>query len=695
MKSNKILSVIIALFLLITSFGSVYYYNKLEDKKYNIDHLKYQIDYDQIIYLYSLIDKLDDNYEMITIDFKDTFYDYQQTEIIDYFKNLINEMNYIGQDENISYLIKKNQNVVASKGDTKFFDDSTSLVYTDISFKNNIVCSGDFCNEYKNFSIHDFFDNFYIQIGSKDGKPAYMRFSKPLYLEDIQINIPEGYQIYFKVNENIIPDGTIHNHLDTFEPFCIYYLVVVAISFICLFILFMLIPTSSLENTRPYKIIKNWLFEINIFIFGSILVALGAGLIYLLKYTIDGTIIYYLNISTSFLNIFNYISWFIFYLVYTILLFLLKYMFKDGFFNYIKNHTLLGIVCIKTKSYINKLANINLKSSLIYQLISILIVNGLIVCIFMNLFKYKTLGTIMFGTIIYTLLLFIPSLLFIDKLYKQYKILLDKTKLLSEGQFDLQIDENLGIFNEYKNELLQVKDGFEKAVQEEIKASSLRTELITNVSHDLKTPITCIKNYVTLLKDESIEEDKKKEYIQSIDSYTNRLTTLVEDLFEVSKVTSGNISLDLIDLDLVDLVKQVLAENDELLLNNQLHVISKFNCDHVQVKLDSNKTYRIFENLIVNISKYALPNSRVYVEMNETQENVIVEFKNISKDEMTFTAESITERFVRGDSSRNTNGSGLGLAIVKSYSELQNIDFKITIDGDLFKTTLTFKKNNQ
>ena len=237
-----------------------------------------------------------------------------------------------------------------------------------------------------------------------------------------------------------------------------------------------------------------------------------------------------------------------------------------------------------------------------------------------------------------------------------------------------------------------MKDGFEKAVQEEKKATSIRSELITNVSHDLKTPITCIKNYVTLLEDENLEEEKRNEYIKNIHQYTNRLARLVEDLFEVSKVTSGNISLELVQLDLVELVKQVFAENEDILSKNQLQVISTFNCDHILVSLDSNKTYRIFENLIVNISKYALPYSRVYVDVKETDEFGIVELKNISKDQMTFTAEAITERFVRGDSSRHENGSGLGLAIVKSYSELQSIDFKIIIDGDLFKTILTFKK---
>ena len=693
MKSNKIIAIIITFFLFITSFGSVHFYDKLEDKKYDIEHLKYQIDYDQIIYLFSLIDNYDENYEMITFNFDESFTELQKNEIKDYFNELIQEMDYLENDENFSYIITHGIKTIASKGEIDSFEEDTSLVFTRINYTNNIGCAGDFCNEFKNITIYDFLNNFYLNTSIKNGKETLSKhFSKDIYLEDIKINLPEGYKIHVKVNKDIVPNGIIHNFLDTYESYSIYFFIVIAISFLCLLILFLFIPTIYLENIKPYKTIKNLLFEINFLLFGSILAALGAGLIVLLKYTLDGTINYYLNISWTYLRLFNFSSWFIFYFIYTLLLFVLKYMFKDGFFNYIKKHTLIGIICLKTKSAINTLMNTNLKYSLLVKLIGVLAINGFMVFILQLWCNNNSAEFILFMILIYTFILFIPSLLFIDKIYKQYSVLLEKTKLLSEGQFDLKIDEDVSIFNEYKNELLQVKDGFEKAVQEEMKASSLRTELITNVSHDLKTPITCIKNYVTLLQDESIEEDKKKEYIQSIHSYTNRLATLVEDLFEVSKVTSGNISLELIDLDLTDLVKQVLAENTDILEKNQLHVITKFNCDHVHVELDSNKTYRIFENLIVNISKYALPNSRVYVEMNETDEEIIVEFKNISKDEMTFTAESIIERFVRGDSSRNTNGSGLGLAIVKSYSELQNIDFKITIDGDLFKTILTFKK---
>ena len=697
-NKKNIFSILLSSLLIITSLLTVSNYYKIEENKYDIESLKNYINYDQIIYLYSLIDDYDDNYELITINFNDSVDEKQQEEVYQYLKERINEISYISEDENISYWIKRKNGygTIYSHGNTKNFEENY-LLYSHVTIaNNNIQCSGDFCEEYKRLTIREFVDNFYLSTSFIGSKEAITIFANEIYLDDITINIPNGYEIYFKINEEIKPNGPVYACLTTFEPFILYFVVAVSLSCLCILLFMLFVPTKLLEEIQPYKTIKHWLLEINILIFGLSIFALGFGLIFILKYTIDGTITYWLNqislyLYDWFILFINFIIWLIFFGLCSIIPFLLKYMFTMGIFKYFKEHTLIGIGYIKFKSIINDLMNVNVKSSLILQLVSVLLVNGIIVFTLQLLCNNQVSEYVLFMIIIYTLLLFIPSVLFIDKTYKQYQVLLNKTKLLSEGKFDLQIDENVGIFNEYKNELLHVKDGFEKAVQEEIKATNLRSELITNVSHDLKTPITCIKNYVTLLENEN-DENKRIEYVHNIHSYTNRLASLVEDLFEVSKVSSGNISLELVELDLVDLVKQVFTENEDILLKNELQVISKFDSDHIIVSLDSNKTYRIFENLIVNISKYALPHSRVYVEVKDNNNEAIVEFKNISKDQMTFSPETITERFVRGDSSRHENGSGLGLAIVKSYSELQNIDFKIVIDGDLFKTILTFKK---
>lgn len=218
----------------------------------------------------------------------------------------------------------------------------------------------------------------------------------------------------------------------------------------------------------------------------------------------------------------------------------------------------------------------------------------------------------------------------------------------------------------------------------------MKTELISNVSHDLKTPLTCIKNYIILLQNETLEEKQRKEYLENLNQYTNRLTTLIEDLFEVSKVNSGNVSLNSTMLNIIALLDQSCAESSDIMNSKNLTLMKQYDNNEYMVYLDGDKTYRIFENLLSNIGKYAMGNSRVYLEVKKENNKVKLTFKNISEMPMNFTGEEISERFVRGDSSRHESGSGLGLAIAKSFTEVQGGDFMITVDGDLFKVTITF-----
>ena len=278
------------------------------------------------------------------------------------------------------------------------------------------------------------------------------------------------------------------------------------------------------------------------------------------------------------------------------------------------------------------------------------------------------------------------------KIQNDYNQLLDATHQLGQDNFQVDIDSDLGIFNSLKDEFNNIKVGFKKAVEEETKSQNMKNELISNVSHDLKTPLTCIKNYIVLLQDDTLSSNTRQEYINSLNQYVNRLTSLIEDLLEVSKANSGNIKLNLINLNIVALLEQTFTENKEVLESKNLTTIKNYANNEIKLNLDGDKTYRIFENLFTNISKYAMANSRVYLEIKETDDEVIIEFKNISATQMNFSAEEIVERFVRGDKSRHEAGSGLGLAIAKSFTEIQNGKFEIEIDGDLFKVIITFKK---
>lgn len=298
-----------------------------------------------------------------------------------------------------------------------------------------------------------------------------------------------------------------------------------------------------------------------------------------------------------------------------------------------------------------------------------------------------------FGIFLSNVYMFILFFWLKDKvkiIQQDYHKLLIATKELGNGNFEAEINDDLGVFNSLKDEFNHIKAGFETAVKEEIKSQNMKTELISNVSHDLITPLTCIKNYIILLQNEALEEKQRKEYLENLNQYTNRLTTLIEDLFEVSKVNSGNVSLNSTMLNIIALLDQSCAESSDIMNSKNLTLVKQYDNNEYMVYLDGDKTYRIFENLLSNIGKYAMGNSRVYLEVKEENNKVKLVFKNISEMPMNFTGEEISERFVRGDSSRHESGSGLGLAIAKSFTEVQGGDFMITVDGDLFKVTIAF-----
>lgn len=274
----------------------------------------------------------------------------------------------------------------------------------------------------------------------------------------------------------------------------------------------------------------------------------------------------------------------------------------------------------------------------------------------------------------------------------QYQKLVSATKELSQGHFDTDINDKLTYFKELQEEFSHIQEGFEKAVNEEIKSERMKTELITNVSHDLKTPLTSMITYIDLLKKEDNSNEDKINYINVLERNALRLKRLIDDLFEVTKANTGNVELNLEDIDIISLIKQAQFECDDILNNNELTIKENFPQAKYILKLDSLKTFRIFENLFNNIGKYALSHTRVYIDIHENDEYIMIMIKNISAQELNFTGEEIVERFVRGDKSRNTSGSGLGLAIAKSFTEIQGGLFKIDIDGDLFKAIIQFKK---
>lgn len=381
----------------------------------------------------------------------------------------------------------------------------------------------------------------------------------------------------------------------------------------------------------------------------------------------------------------------------------LKHIIKTRHTTYLKENSLI----YKGIKYINKklkrmkewMFDIELgkdnKKKIVSILISNLIVVSLIFCIVIYTLMYTSLGgvyTIAFFVTIYTIVLYFIIKKKYISINNDYNKLLQITKDIANGNLDSELNDDLGTFNVLKNEIESIQTGFKKAVGQEVKSQKMKTELISNVSHDLKTPLTSIITYVDLLKDESLTDEKRKMYIDTLDRKSERLRVLIEDLFEVSKANSGNVSLNIIDVDVVSLMKQTLLEVDDKMRTSNLKIRTNFPDEKLILKLDSQRMFRVFENLLINISKYAMESSRIYIDIINEAEVVNISFKNMTAEEIDFNVEDLVERFVRGDKSRNTEGSGLGLAIAKSFVELQGGKFNVSTDGDLFKVVITLNK---
>lgn len=245
-------------------------------------------------------------------------------------------------------------------------------------------------------------------------------------------------------------------------------------------------------------------------------------------------------------------------------------------------------------------------------------------------------------------------------------------------------------FREHGENINKVSDGIALAVEERMKSERFKTELITNVSHDIKTPLTSIINYVDLMKKEEVQDEKLLEYIDVLDRQSARLKKLIEDLMEASKASTGNLTVNLEECDIEVLLTQVIGEFEEKLQKNQLEVVVDKPDHPVKMMADGRHLWRILDNLLNNACKYSLPGSRVYVALKQEGNEAVITFKNISKTALNIPSDELMERFVRGDSSRNTEGSGLGLSIAQSLTELMQGSMKLDIDGDLFKVTLRF-----
>ena len=280
------------------------------------------------------------------------------------------------------------------------------------------------------------------------------------------------------------------------------------------------------------------------------------------------------------------------------------------------------------------------------------------------------------------------------KSVERYRVL-EGVRRIRDGELDAQINvaELHGDSRVLAEAINSIGTGLEYAVAESTKNERMKADLITNVSHDIKPPLTSIVNYVNLLKREDIENERAKGYIKILDEKAARLKQLTEDLVEASKVSSGNVKLDMQNIDLVEMVYQTAGEFNEKFEKKELTIVTKLPNTPVLICADGRQLYRVIENLYNNVAKYAMERTRVYVEVAVKEERVTFSIKNVSEKALALEnsqAGDLTERFTRGDSSRTTEGSGLGLSIAKSLTQLMGGNFEVSVDGDLFKATLVF-----
>lgn len=264
------------------------------------------------------------------------------------------------------------------------------------------------------------------------------------------------------------------------------------------------------------------------------------------------------------------------------------------------------------------------------------------------------------------------------------------------GNTEVHLDEKRykGSLNSMAIQVNDIAGGLSNAIQEKLKSERLKTELITNVSHDIKTPLTSIINYVDLLKKEKMPNEQAEEYLNILDNKSQRLKRLTEDLVEASKASSGNIKLNIEKLNVNELLKQVSGEFEDKFKLRNLEEVMSLPEKNVYINADSRYMYRILENMYSNISKYAMDNTRVYIDVIPNNNRITIQMKNISKEKLNISTEELMQRFVRGDSARNTEGSGLGLSIATSLTTLQGGTFNIYLDGDLYKVIIEFDMIN-
>lgn len=613
-------------------------------------------------------------------------------EIVNTFS--VDELDYYGNDyNNGSYsfnidVTEEPNYVLKNKSNLNYGDNVNPQ---DIKIKSNeIAVKGIYENgkvTFNNVSVKEESNNKIFETALKNATIDYFYYNNESYEFSnyaVKNNDKVNFCFILDLNSNVITN--LENNYYTQEMLIPSILTIFMLSMFIVAIFGTVTNYKKAKEIEFYEGISKFPIEI-VWVLWLLLLA-GVGLFtneFRISPDITGTVI--IGVGQFIFTFFSSIA-----LVY--LIFGIKSIYNEGMKSFLIEKSITVKVCKwfvnlfkrfyhKVKNYFARiLDNLEIlnKRHITILFISLIIGGGIVISITTYNSTFLIILWIIFITVAFN---------YAKKYYEDLINISETSKLISKGNYDIKIDENTTNFKDIAHSFNTIGDNLNEAVDKAIKSERLKSELITNVSHDLKTPLTSIINYSELIVDEKSDFEKQKEYAKVINEKSLKLKKLIEDLFEVSKVTSNNIELHIEEIDFKQLVNQIVGEWLDKFEEKKLDINISITDKPVSLQLDGNKTSRVLDNLFSNIYKYTLEGTRVYIDLDKNNTTTLT-IKNISKYALNISADELMERFTRGDSSRTTEGSGLGLSIASSLVDAQGGSFEIEIDGDLFKTIIEF-----
>ena len=721
-----------------TSLNQKNYENSPEFTKDLEKDIKYIFDYERYKYIFEVGEKFDKNLEMFTLDEgPDNEKTYTLREILDYAKSI---GFYINEDYQVSRTYEKLEDMDTTKylvtwkkyapieeikepGDAyKTLEDLSmevlsrlakyyeayknlklnprniyyKLVYESYTVDNKSDLSLDSVKKYGKYLIINS-DSMIADTNIKKlPNDIYKQATKGIYDpgSDSAGTIDENYNIYIAI-DTTYPHKDIYyqNNLRYEKERQIYFRGVVLLilsGFVAIFSLIILIlmsgKTSSKDKNIKLSFMDRYSIEIRaLFSMATVIVFsfLSERIIYkFIHIILDDSLWKYGEKLVLYTIVYFVVLIFIFSFVRS---FKSKDLWKNSFIKHIKEE---GSLYRNNYTYLKRFTS----NYILYYLMNF----GGILLIMALLKTENTLAERLVVIILILVLICFNVLVFYD-IYKR-NIAIDKISeaidkmSAGDAKISLDLDEFSGKEKTMAQRVNNIGSGFSTAINEQVKSERLKADLITNVSHDIRTPLTSIINYIDLIKRENIEDETIKSYVSILETKSLYLKNLTEDLLEASKAASGNVNVNLNEIDFVQIIKQTNGEFEEKYNTRGLSIVSKFSEDKIRINADGRHLWRVLENLYNNAYKYAIENSRVYINLGVEGKKAIFTMKNVSKNALNISPEELTMRFVRGDSSRSTEGSGLGLSIAKSLTTIQGGELEIEIDGDLFKISLIFEK---